>query len=131
MAKKARSKERSTRQLRMGEVVKARLAEIFNRGDFHHRRLYGRSLTITEVKLSADMRYGSVYVWPLGDDWDPQEILNALNEEAPRLNAAVAKVMTTRLTPKLTFYLETVFDQVSQLETMLSDPKIQRDLKKD
>ncbi len=131
MGKKARFGERSTRQLRMGELVKARLADIFNRGDFHHRKLYGISLTVTEVQLSPDMRHGDVYIWPLGDDLDAQGILDALNEEAPRLNAAVAKVMTTRSTPRLTFYLETVFDQVSQLENLLSDPKIQRDLKED
>ncbi len=131
MNKRSKFGERSTRQLRMGELVKARLAEVFNRGDLHHSKLYGVSLTVTEVQLSPDMRHGDVYIWPLGEH-DPEEILQALNKyEAPRLNAAVAKIMRTRSTPRLVFHLETVFDQASHLEALLQDPKIQQDLHKD
>ncbi len=121
--------ERSTRQLRQAEIVRNRLSQIFNRGDLHDPELFDKSITVTEVQITSDMKYATVYVCPLGSI-DQDSLIKALQREAPRLNHLVAQVMTSRSTPRLTFKLETIFDQASHLEELLSDPKVQLDIQK-
>ncbi len=120
---------RTTRQLRQAEIVRNRLSQIFSRGDLRNADLFDKSITVTEVQITSDMKYATVYICPLVAV-DPNMIVEALNREAPRLNHLVAQVMTSRSTPRLTFKLETIFDQASHLEKLLNDPKVKQDITK-
>ncbi len=126
---KAKFGERTTRQLRQAEIVKARLSQVFNRGDLHDAELFDKSITVTAVEITSDMKYATIYVCPLGN-MDKNRILDALNREAPRLSHLVAQVMTSRSTPRLTFKLETIFDQAEHLSRLLNAPKVKQDIEK-
>ncbi len=121
---------RSTRQLKAAELVKSKLADMFSRGDFKNPNLYGETLTISEVEITSDMRYASVYILPLSKKIDTEELLEALQKEAPRFNKAVAKILTSRSTPRITFKLETLFDDVEYVENLFKHPKVQQDINK-
>ena len=74
----------SQRQLRVGEVIRQRLAEVLARDDLEAKILKKTSITVTEVRITPDLRRASVYVMPLGGV-HLSEIVAKLNEEAPRL----------------------------------------------
>lgn len=124
---KAKFGEKTTRQLRQAEVVRNRLSQIFSRGDLRDADLFDKSITVTEVQITSDMKFATVFVCPLGAV-DQERVVEALNREAPRLNHLVAQIMTSRSTPRLTFKLETIFDQASHLDALLNDPKVKRDI---
>lgn len=119
---------RTTRQLKAAELIKGKLAEIFSRGDFKNKELYGKSFTISEVQVTSDMRYATVYIWPLDRNINEAQILEALGKEAPLLNKAIAQIMTSRSTPRITFKLETVFDQAEHMEKLFSHPTVRQDI---
>lgn len=122
------SQGRSMRQLKAAELVKGKLADIFSRGDFRNPELYGKSFTISDVLITPDMRFATVYIWPLAQNFDEKTILTALEKEAPRLNKAVAQILTSRSTPRLTFKLETLFDDAEYVESLFNHPKVRQDI---
>ncbi|MFV0321655.1 MAG: ribosome-binding factor A [Alphaproteobacteria bacterium] len=121
---------RTTRQLKAAELVKGKLADMFSRGDFRNPALYGKSFTISDVLITPDMRFATVYIWPLAQNFDEEAILEALEKEAPRLNKAVAQILTSRSTPRLTFKLETLFDDAEYVENLFNHPKVRQDIEK-
>ncbi|MED5566028.1 MAG: ribosome-binding factor A, partial [Pseudomonadota bacterium] len=77
----------SQRQLRVGEVIRQRFAEVLARDDLEAEILKKTSITVTEVRITPDLRQASVYVMPLGGT-HLSEIVDKLNVEAPRLKKA-------------------------------------------
>lgn len=129
----------SQRQLRVGEELRHALSEIFARGELRDPDLMGRSLTVTEVRASPDLRNVTAYVTPLGgglarDARTPKEdgeaFLAALARTAPFLRARMAEMVPLRYTPKLFFAIDTSFDAARRIEEVLRDPEVARDLAK-
>lgn len=123
-----KGKAPSQRQLRVGEELRHVLAQLLGRGDLHDPSLAGKSITVSEVRTSPDMRHATVYVMPLGGEGDIVEIVGALNHAAAYLSHEVGQRITMKFTPRLHFELDQVFGEAQRIENMLRRPEIARDL---
>ena len=119
----------SIRTLRLAEAVRHALADLFARGEVRDPALEGRSVTVSEVKLSPDLREATVFVLPLGGE-DAKAALEALNRAAPFLASQVAKRVATRFVPRYRFRADERFAEASRIESLLASPTVARDLKK-
>ena len=117
----------SQRQLRVGEALRHALAEILRRNDIQDSDLEGVSVTITQVKPSADMRYATVYCEPLGGR-NGKVIVAALNRHKGFLRGEMGHMIATKFTPELRFVEDDSFAEAQKIETILKSPEVQRDL---
>jgi ribosome-binding factor A len=115
------------RQLRVGEVLRHALAEILRNNEIRDPDLDGVSVTITQVKPSADMRYATVYCEPLGGQ-NAKVIVAALNRHKGFLRGQMGHMITTKFTPDLRFVEDESFAEAQKIETILKSPQVQRDL---
>ncbi|MGY9105268.1 MAG: 30S ribosome-binding factor RbfA, partial [Alphaproteobacteria bacterium] len=98
----AKKRERSVRQLRVGEELRHIIAEVIGRGDLRDPDLAGRSITVSEVRVSPDMRNATVFVLPLGGG-DEDIIVAALERAAPYLRGEVGRKLQLKYLPQLSF----------------------------
>lgn len=117
------------RLLRVGENIRHALSDIFLREELYEPVLADTSITVSEVQVSADLRYADVFVVPLGGE-NQQEVVDALNRTAPYLGSLLGKQVTMKFLPKLRFQLDITFDESSRIEALLSQPRVAQDLKK-
>src|SRR5690606_12005223 len=103
----ADARGRSQRQLRVGEELRHRLADAFERGELHDPALTGVSVTVTEVKVSPDLTNATCYVVPLtrvdGQPADMAAVVRALNHAAGFLRHRVSGELNLRVSPRLAF----------------------------
>tara|TARA_B100000989_G_scaffold273101_1_gene231001 strand:- start:839 stop:1219 length:381 start_codon:yes stop_codon:yes gene_type:complete len=123
----AKEKKRSVRQLKVGEQLRHVLAELFTNGDLRDPDLAGRSITVCEVQVSADMRNATVYVLPLGG-FDEKLVVGALGRASSFLRSEVGRRVRLKYLPKLTFVNDYSFDNASEIDRLLADPGVIRDL---
>ena len=112
----------SQRQLRVGEVVRHVLSDIFVRGDLYEPELADAHLTVSEVRVSPDMRNATVFVSRLGGG-DMKETLKALTRARGHLRHEVGRQLTTKFTPDLTFLADTSFDEASHISEVLQSSR--------
>ena len=113
----------SQRQLRVGEQVRHIIAETLARGHFNNPALANPSaITVTEVRVSPDLKHASAYVIALGGG-DMEVILPALNDEAYGFQKEIARKAKLRFTPKLRFVGDDSFDEAKRIEEVLRDLK--------
>ncbi|MEE8203765.1 MAG: 30S ribosome-binding factor RbfA [Alphaproteobacteria bacterium] len=117
----------SQRQLRVGEELRHALAEVLGRGDLRDPGLSGVSLTVTEVRVSPDLRNASAFVVPLGGG-DAATVLAALGRAAPYLRGQVVRLVRLKFAPQFTFRADTSFDQASVVESLLHEPCVAADV---
>jgi len=117
----------SQRQLRVGEALRHALAETLARGDLRDPELAERSITVSEVRISPDLRHATAFVMPLGGD-DAAPVLAALKRAAPYLRTVLAKAVRLRYAPDVTFTLDRSFDEAERIERALKAPHVARDL---
>ena len=110
----------SQRQLRVGEMLRHALSAILNRGDLRDPDLAGKSVTVTEVRMSPDLRNATVFVQPLGGG-DATKVIAALGRAAPFLKRQVAEEVELRYVPSLSFTADTSFDYASRIDALLKD----------
>ncbi len=115
------------RQLRVGEVVRRALSDALIRGETHEPDLDGVSITVTEVRMSPDLKIGTAYVMPLGGANGP-EIIKALARAKGELRRHLGKQTALKFTPDLRFRLDETFDQFDETRRLLSEPEVKRDL---
>lgn len=125
-----RNKGPSQRQLRVGEELRHVLAGVLARGELRDPNLAGRSITVSEVRVSPDMRNATAYVMPLGGG-DAGEIVGALNHAAAFLSGEVGRRVALKFTPALHFEVDTVFDEAQRIDSLLRAPGVARDLARD
>jgi len=130
MQKRHRSVEPSPRQLRVGEEVRHALAHILGRGELRDPALAGVTLTVTEVRMSPDLRHATVFVMPLAGE-RAGEALAGLARSAPYLRGVVAREVNLRYAPRLAFRLDTSFDHATRINELLHRPEVHRDLAAD
>lgn len=116
----------SQRQLRVGEEIRHALADIFRRGDFRDPVLHDMNLTVTEVRVSPDLKNATAFVMPLGGGHP--ELIAALNRASAFLRGQVAKEIRLQHTPRLGFESDSSFDYASKIDRLLHDPAVARDL---
>jgi ribosome-binding factor A len=118
---------KSVRLLRVGEEVRHVLAEILGRGDIHDDIITSHSITVTEVRVSPDLRHATAFVQPLGGT-DELAVIDALKRHAKYLKGEVGKRLRTKFTPDLVFRLDETFANATHIDALLRSPNIKRDL---
>jgi ribosome-binding factor A len=119
--------QHSVRLLKVGERVRHVLSEIFTRQQVHDDTLSAHTVSVTEVRMSPDLRIATVYVKPLlGAHED--EVLTALRHNTAYLQREVAKRLGLKFAAKLQFRADESFDEADRIEKLLSDPRVKRDL---
>ena len=117
----------SQRQLRVGEVIRQRFAEVLARDDLEAEILKKTSITVTEVRITPDLRRASVYVVPLGG-MHLSEIVAKLNLEAPRLRKAALSGLHLKYVPNIKFIADESFDRAASMDQLLDSRDVARDL---
>ncbi len=117
----------SARQLRVGEVLRQRLSEVLARNDLADPDLEGRSITVSEVRVSPDLRVATAFVMPLGGE-GAEVVLAALRRNQATLRHRVVQGLALKFAPELRFELEVMFDQLEVTRRLFLDPKVQADL---
>ena len=118
---------RSVRLLRVGEQVRHALSEILMRGDVHDETLASHSVSITEVRMSPDLRHATVFVKPLLGA-DEEDVLKALRKHVRYLRGEVSKRVNTKYAADLKFLADESFDEGSHIDSLLRSPAVRRDL---
>lgn len=118
------------RQLRVGEELRHIVAGIFQADRLHDPDLAGRSITVTQVRVSPDLRNATVFVLPLAPDdgSDEATILAALKRASPHLTSLAAKELRTRRAPRLAFARDDSYDRADEINALLQRPDVARDL---
>ncbi|MDB5680397.1 MAG: ribosome-binding factor [Sphingomonas bacterium] len=118
---------RSVRLLRVGEQVRHILSEILQRGDVHDETLARHLVSVTEVRMSPDLRHATVFVKPLlGKEEDA--VLKALRTNTAYLQREVAARVQMKYAAKLKFLADESFDEGHHIDALLRDPHVARDL---
>jgi ribosome-binding factor A len=121
---------RSVRLLRVGEQVRHALSDVLMRGDVHDEILASHLVSVTEARMSPDLRHATVFVIPLLGA-NSQAVLKALRTNTAFLQSEVARRVNTKYAAKLKFLLDESFDEGSHIDTLLRAPKVAQDLKGD
>ncbi|WP_447757115.1 30S ribosome-binding factor RbfA [Sphingopyxis fribergensis] len=125
--KTEKDKGPSVRALRVGEQVRHILSDILARGDVHDDLLAKHPVSVTEVRMSSDLRHATVFVKSLLGK-EEEAILKALRTNTAWLQKSVAGKMTLKYAAKLKFLSDESFDEASHIDKLLRDPKVARDL---
>lgn len=118
---------RSVRVLRVGEQVRHILSDILMRGDVHDDVLAKHQVSVTEVRMSPDLRHATVFVKPLLGK-DEAVVLKALRTNTAYLQREVATRVKMKYAAKLKFLADESFDEGTHIDQLLRDPKVARDL---
>ena len=108
----------SQRQLRVGEEIRHVLAESMERGRLRDRTLDGKSITVTEARMSADLRSADVFVIPLGGG-EGAAILEALDRARPFLRREIARTVRLKFVPEIRFHADQTFERARRIEELL------------
>ena len=122
--------EKSVRTLRVGEQVRHILSEILARGDVHDETLAKHMVSVTEVRMSPDLRHATVFVKPLLGR-DEEAVLKALRTNTAYLQREVAQRTKMKYAAKLKFLADESFDEGTHIEALLRKPEVARDLGQD
>jgi len=118
----------SQRMLRVGELVRHALVEVFAHEGVHDPVLSSHTITFPEVRMSPDLKLATVYVMPLGGR-DKEPVLAALEKNARWLRGALAKRIEIKFMPELRFRIDETFDEADRIDRLLRSPEVARDLK--
>ena len=127
MPKHTAPEDQSVRLLKVGERVRHILSELLARGEVHDLVLSAVTVSVTEVRMSPDLRNAKVYVKPLLGE-DEGTVLKALRTNTAFFQREVAQRLGLKFAPKLQFRADESFDEASRIEQLLDDPKVRRDL---
>lgn len=127
MTTPAASETRSVRLLRVGEQVRHVLADVLMRGEVHDPVLAAHSVSVTEVRMSPDLRHATVFVKPLLGS-DEAEVMAALKRNSKYLRGEVAKRVNLKFSAQLKFLSDESFDEASRIDALLRRPEVARDL---
>ena len=123
MNKNVSSKPFTQRQLRVGELVKQNLGEIFIRDEAKIPSFNSKIITVTEVRMTPDLKTARVYVIPLGG-LDMKQSVSALTEYAHLVRKALSKRLDIKFLPKLTFVEDNSFEYAEKIEKIIKEIKI-------
>lgn len=123
----------SQRQLRVGEEIRHALSDVLERGEVRDPGLGDRPVTVTEVRVSPDLRHATAFVMPLGgaDGDDVAKVVGALSRAAPFLRHRVSERVRLRFAPELAFRADETFAEAERIESLLTNPRVARDIKGD
>lgn len=118
---------RSVRLLKVGEQVRHVVSELLTRQMVHDEVLSAHTVSVTEVRMSPDLRHATVFVKPLlGADEEP--VLKALRTHTAFFQKEVAGRLRLKYAARIKFLSDESFDEATRIEALLSDPRVVRDL---
>jgi ribosome-binding factor A len=115
------------RVLKVGERVRHILSELLARGEVHDDIVSATAISVTEVRMTPDLRNATAYIKPLlgaGED----DVVHALRQNTAFLQREVAQRLGLKFAPKLRFRKDESFAEADRIEALLRDPKVARDL---
>lgn len=121
------SEGRTVRLLRVGEQVRHILSEVLARGDVHDETLAKHTVSVTEVRMSTDLKHAVIFIKSLLGQ-DEEAVLKALRTNTAYLQREVANRVQLKYAAKLKFLADESFDEGSHIDKLLRDPKVAQDL---
>ena len=121
------AEQHSVRLLRVGERVRHVLSEILTRQQVHDETLSAHTVSVTQVRMTPDLRIATVYVKPLLGA-DEEAVVDALKKNTAFLQREVAKRLGLKFAARLQFRADESFDEASRIDALLADPRVKRDL---
>jgi ribosome-binding factor A len=118
----------SQRQLRIAEEIRHVLAGLFTRRELHDPELAEANITVTEVRISPDLKHATAFVARLGRS-DIDVLLPALKRAAPFLRGQVAHAMRLKFAPDLSFQPDRALEHARRIDQLLQAPEVARDLR--
>jgi ribosome-binding factor A len=118
---------RSVRLLKVGEQVRHVISELLTRQMVHDDVLTAHAVSVTEVRMSPDLRHATVFVKPLLGK-DEEVVLKALRSNIAYFQKEVAGKLKLKYAAKIKFLPDESFDEASRIEALLADPKVRRDI---
>jgi ribosome-binding factor A len=128
-AKGQTSKGTSQRMLRVGELVRHKMAEMLSRGEIHDDVLAAHVITVPEVRMSPDLKLATVYVMPLGGK-DTKAVLAALERNKRFIRGEISHTLTLKFAPDVRFREDESFAEATRIDALLDSPKVKQDLEK-
>ena len=118
----------SQRQLRVGEQVSHALSDVLTRGEVIDDVIASTVISITEVRMSPDLKIATAYVSPLGVQ-DGQAVIKALAQNAKFIRGRVSPALRQmRSMPEFRFRLDTSYDNMAKIDELLRSREVARDL---
>ena len=108
----------SQRQLRVGEMIKQSLGMIFARNEAKVPNLETNSITVTEVKMSQDLKVAKAFVLPLGGQ-DAEEKIEILKKFSFLIRKVLSKKITMKFLPKILFAKDESFEYAEKIENLI------------
>lgn len=126
---RAQTKGPSQRQLRVGETIRHALAQLLVRGEIHDDIIQSHVITVTEVRMSPDLKLATAYIMPLGGA-DLKPVLEALDRNRKFIRAEVAHAVNLKFAPDLRFREDETFEEAMRIDRLLHAPHVRRDIEK-
>jgi ribosome-binding factor A len=113
----------------VGELVRHALAEMLSRGEIHDDVLASHVVTVSEVRMTPDLRLATIYIMPLGGG-DLATVLEALGRNRKYIRGEIAHAVNLKFAPEIRFLPDDTFDEARRIDEILRSPKVAQDLKK-
>jgi ribosome-binding factor A len=117
------------RMLRVGEQIRHVVAELLARGDIHDDVVTSHVITITQVRMSTDLRLATAYVMPLGGK-DTAQVIAALERNRRFIRGQIAQTLELQFSPDIRFKDDNTFEQAMRIDMLLASPKVRADVEK-
>ena len=122
MIRQSNNAQFSQRQLRVGELIKQSLGQIFLRDEAKLQSLETKNITVTEVRMSPDLKNARAYVIPLGGK-DAKKAIDVLTESAHLIRKALSKKIDMKFLPRVSFINDQSFDYAEKIEKLIQKNK--------
>lgn len=123
------SKPPSQRQLRVGEELRNALAQMFAHGETHVPLLDSSSITVSEVRISPDLKNATAYIMPLAGS-NKEAVMAALKEHAGRIRSLVGKRVILRAVPRIGYKLDISYENANRIHELLNSERVRADVSK-
>ena len=123
------SKPPSQRQLRVGEELRNILAQLFAHGETHIPILDSSSITVSEVRISPDLKNATAYVMPLASK-NKEAVMDALYDNAGRIRNLIGKQVVLRVVPRISYKLDVSYENANRINEILNSDRVKADVAK-
>ena len=120
-------KSPSQRRLRVGEEIRRALIRVFDRGELRDPDLTDARVTVSEVRVSPDLKNATAYIAPFAGG-DAEALVRACKRASPFLRGRVAQELDLRHVPRLSFEADTTFEAAAAMDRLMASPHVARDL---
>lgn len=119
VVKKIKAGDESSRQSKVCEIIRKEIAAIFTKGKYFNEYLFDKSITVSRIKITADLKLASIYVSPFGD-YSEEKLLENLKIISPKIRHVLSTKINFKFSPELRFFIDDSFDYLDKINTLLS-----------